>query len=178
MFFLLCFSISSGCFPLTSKEPAERGTAEKASTGGEDNCVSGCPVGTWDIWPHHSPVRLSSKQLQTGRNSKLTHTHTHIQMQVHVKITLNSNKTLLGKHVHHQSPCFVLFRRMTEAAVESADVLIKTCDVTSCDVITCSSPSPCQSLCMQKEDEECRHDCKKLEQQVSDTKYCYCYASH
>ncbi|XP_073319052.1 cAMP-regulated phosphoprotein 21 isoform X2 [Pagrus major] len=54
---------------------------------------------------------------------------------------------------------------MTEAAVESADVLLKTCDVTSCDVITYSSPSPCQSQCMQKEDEECGHDCKKLEQQ-------------
>lgn len=134
----------------------------------------------WEHGIYDLIIHLWGSQVNNSRQVGTAnwHTHTHIQMQVHAKITLNSNKTFLGKHVHHQSPCFVLFRRMTEAAVESADVLIKTCDVTSCDVITCSSPSPCQSLCMQKEDEECRHDCKKLEQQVSDTKYCYCYASH
>ncbi|XP_037650791.1 cAMP-regulated phosphoprotein 21 isoform X1 [Sebastes umbrosus] len=53
---------------------------------------------------------------------------------------------------------------MTEAAVESADVLLKPCDVTSCDVISCSSPPPCPSS-NQKEDEEHHHDSKKLEQQ-------------
>ncbi|XP_068584540.1 cAMP-regulated phosphoprotein 21 isoform X1 [Cebidichthys violaceus] len=52
---------------------------------------------------------------------------------------------------------------MTEAAVESTDVLLKPCDVTSCDVISCSSPSPCLSP-NQRED-ECYHVCKKLEQQ-------------
>ncbi|XP_040910045.1 cAMP-regulated phosphoprotein 21 isoform X2 [Toxotes jaculatrix] len=54
---------------------------------------------------------------------------------------------------------------MTEAAAESADVLLKTCDVTSSDVVSCSSPSPCLPLCNQREDEECHHDSKKLEQQ-------------
>ncbi|XP_035537005.1 cAMP-regulated phosphoprotein 21 isoform X3 [Morone saxatilis] len=54
---------------------------------------------------------------------------------------------------------------MTEAVVESADVLLKPCDVTSCDVISCPSPSPCPSVCKQKEDEEYHHDSKKLEQQ-------------
>ncbi|XP_029299185.1 LOW QUALITY PROTEIN: cAMP-regulated phosphoprotein 21 [Cottoperca gobio] len=54
---------------------------------------------------------------------------------------------------------------MTEAAVESADVLLKPCDVMSCDVISCPSPLPCLSLCNQREDEECHHDNKKLEQQ-------------
>ncbi|XP_069371959.1 cAMP-regulated phosphoprotein 21 isoform X2 [Paralichthys olivaceus] len=54
---------------------------------------------------------------------------------------------------------------MTEAAVESAEVLLKPCDVTPCDVIGCSSPSPRLPLCNQKEDEECRHDSKKPEQQ-------------
>lgn len=54
---------------------------------------------------------------------------------------------------------------MTEAAVESADVLLKSSDMTSCDVISCRSPSPCLSLCDQKEDKECHSDSKKLEQQ-------------
>ncbi|XP_023268111.1 cAMP-regulated phosphoprotein 21 isoform X1 [Seriola lalandi dorsalis] len=54
---------------------------------------------------------------------------------------------------------------MTEAARESADVLLKPCDVTSCDVISCPSPPPCLPLCNQREDEECHHDSKKLEQQ-------------
>ncbi|XP_054461839.1 cAMP-regulated phosphoprotein 21 [Anoplopoma fimbria] len=56
---------------------------------------------------------------------------------------------------------------MTEVAVESTDVLLKPCDVTSCDVISCSSPPPCLSPNPpnQREDEECYHDCKKLEQQ-------------
>ncbi|XP_041664029.1 cAMP-regulated phosphoprotein 21 isoform X2 [Cheilinus undulatus] len=53
---------------------------------------------------------------------------------------------------------------MTEA-LESTDVLLKSCDVTSCDIITDSSPPPCPSLCNQREDEECQHDIKKLEQQ-------------
>ncbi|KAK2830323.1 hypothetical protein Q5P01_018254 [Channa striata] len=28
---------------------AERRAVEKASTGGGDNCISCCPLGTWDI---------------------------------------------------------------------------------------------------------------------------------
>ncbi|XP_041811216.1 cAMP-regulated phosphoprotein 21 isoform X2 [Chelmon rostratus] len=54
---------------------------------------------------------------------------------------------------------------MTEAAVESTDALLKPCEVTSCDVITCSSPPPCPSLCNQKEGEEGHNDSKRLEQQ-------------
>ncbi|XP_076610117.1 cAMP-regulated phosphoprotein 21 isoform X2 [Chaetodon auriga] len=54
---------------------------------------------------------------------------------------------------------------MTEAAVESTDVLLKPCDVTSCDVITCPSPSPCLSLCNRKEGKECHSDSKGLDQQ-------------
>ncbi|CAK6949507.1 hypothetical protein F7725_025039 [Scomber scombrus] len=38
-----------GYFSLTSEGPADRGTVDKASTGREDNCISGCPMGTWDI---------------------------------------------------------------------------------------------------------------------------------
>ncbi|XP_031179036.1 cAMP-regulated phosphoprotein 21 isoform X1 [Sander lucioperca] len=56
---------------------------------------------------------------------------------------------------------------MTEAAVESTDVLLKPCDVTSCEVISCPSPPPCLSSCNQKEDEECHHDSKKLVQQTN-----------
>ncbi|XP_035476377.2 cAMP-regulated phosphoprotein 21 [Scophthalmus maximus] len=59
---------------------------------------------------------------------------------------------------------------MTEAAVESADVLLKPCDVTSCeDVVGCPSPSACLPPCNQKEDEECHHESKKSEQQT----HCY-----
>ncbi|XP_044027631.1 cAMP-regulated phosphoprotein 21 isoform X2 [Siniperca chuatsi] len=54
---------------------------------------------------------------------------------------------------------------MSEAAVESADVLLKPYDGTLCEVISCPSPPPCLSLCNQKEDEECDHDSKRLEQQ-------------
>ncbi|KAM9340436.1 cAMP-regulated phosphoprotein 21 isoform 2-T2 [Symphorus nematophorus] len=54
---------------------------------------------------------------------------------------------------------------MTEVAIESANVLLKPCDVTSCDVITCTSPSPYPALCNQKENEECQYDSKKLAQQ-------------
>ncbi|KAM8841649.1 cAMP-regulated phosphoprotein 21 isoform 3-T4 [Spinachia spinachia] len=55
---------------------------------------------------------------------------------------------------------------MTEAIVESADVLLKSCDLTSCDVISCSSPSPCLSPNPPNGKEvECYHACKKLEQQ-------------
>ncbi|XP_019119906.1 cAMP-regulated phosphoprotein 21 isoform X2 [Larimichthys crocea] len=54
---------------------------------------------------------------------------------------------------------------MTEAVVESADVLLKPCDVTSCDVITCPSPTPCPSLCDQKDDDDRHHDSEKAEQQ-------------
>ncbi|XP_045915326.1 cAMP-regulated phosphoprotein 21 isoform X1 [Micropterus dolomieu] len=54
---------------------------------------------------------------------------------------------------------------MTEAAVESADVLLKPCQGTSCEVISCPSPPTCLSLCNQKEDEESHHDSKKEEQQ-------------
>ncbi|CAB1455370.1 unnamed protein product [Pleuronectes platessa] len=54
---------------------------------------------------------------------------------------------------------------MTEAAVERADVLLNTCDVTPCDVLGCSPPPPCLPLCNQREEEECRHDSKKPEQQ-------------
>ncbi|XP_032390698.1 cAMP-regulated phosphoprotein 21 isoform X2 [Etheostoma spectabile] len=53
---------------------------------------------------------------------------------------------------------------MTEAAVESKDVLLKPCDVTSCEIISCPSPSPCLSSSNQ-EDEECHKDSKKLVQQ-------------
>ncbi|XP_049891241.1 cAMP-regulated phosphoprotein 21 isoform X1 [Epinephelus moara] len=56
---------------------------------------------------------------------------------------------------------------MTEAAVESTDVLLKPCVVTSCDVMSCPSPPPCPSSCKQKEDQDCHHDNKKLEQQKS-----------
>lgn len=175
--FLLCFSISSGCFPLTGKGPAERETVEKASTGREHNCVSGCPVGTWDIWSHHSPERLSSKQLQIGRNS--IHTHTHTKTHVNARCILHSSKLYkcwlhFGEHTQPESVRCVLFRRMTEAVVESADVL-KPCDVTSCDIVSCPSPPPCLSPCSQREDEECHLDSKKLEQQVSDTKHSSCY---
>nr|XP_046273395.1 cAMP-regulated phosphoprotein 21 isoform X2 [Scatophagus argus] len=48
-------------------------------------------------------------------------------------------------------------------AEESADVLLKPCDVTSCDVVACPSPSSCPSPCKQKEDKECHHDSKKLD---------------
>ncbi|XP_026156051.1 cAMP-regulated phosphoprotein 21 isoform X2 [Mastacembelus armatus] len=54
---------------------------------------------------------------------------------------------------------------MTEAAVESADVLHKPCDVMSCDIVSCPTPPPCESLCSQREDEDCHHDSEKLEQQ-------------
>ncbi|XP_016896812.1 cAMP-regulated phosphoprotein 21 [Cynoglossus semilaevis] len=54
---------------------------------------------------------------------------------------------------------------MTEAAVESAQVLLKACDVPPCDVISCPSPTPCLSLCSQREEEERHHDSKKPEQQ-------------
>ncbi|XP_034401809.1 cAMP-regulated phosphoprotein 21 isoform X3 [Cyclopterus lumpus] len=55
---------------------------------------------------------------------------------------------------------------MTEAAVESTDVLLKPCDVTSCDVISCSSPPPCLSPKPPNQiEDECYHVCKKLEQQ-------------
>ncbi|XP_026206081.1 cAMP-regulated phosphoprotein 21 isoform X2 [Anabas testudineus] len=54
---------------------------------------------------------------------------------------------------------------MTEAVVESADVPLKPCDVTSCDIVSCPSPPPCLSPCSQREDEECHLDSKKLEQQ-------------
>ncbi|XP_059206702.1 cAMP-regulated phosphoprotein 21 isoform X2 [Centropristis striata] len=50
---------------------------------------------------------------------------------------------------------------MTEAAVESAHVLLKPCDVTPCDVISCPSPPSCD----QRENEECRHDSKKQQEQ-------------
>ncbi|XP_028279727.1 cAMP-regulated phosphoprotein 21 [Parambassis ranga] len=53
---------------------------------------------------------------------------------------------------------------MTEA-VESADVLLKPCDVTPSDAIRCTSPPPCLPLCNQREDEECCGDRGKLEQQ-------------
>ncbi|XP_037330134.2 cAMP-regulated phosphoprotein 21 isoform X1 [Pungitius pungitius] len=55
---------------------------------------------------------------------------------------------------------------MTEAAVESTDVLLKSCDLTSCDVISCSSPLPCLFPNPPNGKEiECYHACKKLEQQ-------------
>ncbi|XP_070703211.1 cAMP-regulated phosphoprotein 21 isoform X2 [Pempheris klunzingeri] len=54
---------------------------------------------------------------------------------------------------------------MTEAAVESADVLLKPCGVTVCDVISCPSPPSCLPVCNQREDEDCHQDSKKLEQQ-------------
>lgn len=176
--FLLCFSISLGCFPLTSEGLAERGTVEKASTGGEDNCVSGCPVGTWDIWPHHSPVRLSSKQLQIGRNSIHTHTDScKSRKDTYYTIVNYTNADIILVNTQSESSRCVLFRRMTEAVVESADVPLKPCDVTSCDIVSCPSPPPCLSPCSQREDEECHLDSKKLEQQVSDTEHSFCYES-
>ncbi|XP_068431495.1 cAMP-regulated phosphoprotein 21 isoform X2 [Clinocottus analis] len=55
---------------------------------------------------------------------------------------------------------------MTEAAVESIDVLLKPCDVTSCDVISCSFPPPCLSPKPHNEmEDECYYACKKPEQQ-------------
>lgn len=84
VFFLLCFLISSGYFPLTSKEPAERRRVERKSPVEEDNCVSCCPMGTWDIWPHHSPVRLSSKQLPIGRRNTYTCTQTPANASKHM----------------------------------------------------------------------------------------------
>ncbi|XP_023140921.2 cAMP-regulated phosphoprotein 21 isoform X1 [Amphiprion ocellaris] len=54
---------------------------------------------------------------------------------------------------------------MTEAAVESTDVLLKPCDVTSCDAVICPSPPPCLPPCNQREDEESHSGIKKLEQQ-------------
>ncbi|XP_068603267.1 cAMP-regulated phosphoprotein 21 isoform X2 [Brachionichthys hirsutus] len=50
---------------------------------------------------------------------------------------------------------------MTDAATESADALLKPCDMASCDVIVCPAPSPCLPLCDQQEDEARR----KSEQQ-------------
>ncbi|XP_041823063.1 cAMP-regulated phosphoprotein 21 isoform X3 [Melanotaenia boesemani] len=58
----------------------------------------------------------------------------------------------------------IIHLRMTEAATESADVLIKPYDSTSCDT-SCPSPPPCLPLCNQREDEKCHTDIKKLEQQ-------------
>ncbi|XP_067358597.1 cAMP-regulated phosphoprotein 21 isoform X2 [Channa argus] len=58
---------------------------------------------------------------------------------------------------------------MTEVAVESADVDLKPCEVMSCDIVSCPSPPPRQSPCIQRDDEECHNDCKKLEQQ----KHCH-----
>ncbi|XP_021171566.2 cAMP-regulated phosphoprotein 21 isoform X1 [Fundulus heteroclitus] len=49
---------------------------------------------------------------------------------------------------------------MTEAAVESADVLVKACDTKSCP-----SQSPCPPLCSQTGAEESHADIKKLQQQ-------------
>nr|XP_020462575.1 cAMP-regulated phosphoprotein 21 [Monopterus albus]XP_020462576.1 cAMP-regulated phosphoprotein 21 [Monopterus albus]XP_020462577.1 cAMP-regulated phosphoprotein 21 [Monopterus albus] len=54
---------------------------------------------------------------------------------------------------------------MTEAAVESAEVLQTPSDVMSCDVISCPTSPPLMSLCTQREDDGCHHDRKKLEQQ-------------
>nr|XP_040043767.1 cAMP-regulated phosphoprotein 21 [Gasterosteus aculeatus aculeatus]XP_040043768.1 cAMP-regulated phosphoprotein 21 [Gasterosteus aculeatus aculeatus] len=55
---------------------------------------------------------------------------------------------------------------MTEAAVESTDVLLNSCDVTPCDVISCSTPPPCPSPNPPNGTEvQCYHACKKLEQQ-------------
>ncbi|KAK2830322.1 hypothetical protein Q5P01_018253 [Channa striata] len=54
---------------------------------------------------------------------------------------------------------------MTEVAVETADVLPKPCEVMSCDIVSCPSPPPRQSPCIQRDDEECHNDCKTLEQQ-------------
>lgn len=59
---------------------------------------------------------------------------------------------------------------MTEAVVASTDVLLKPSVVTSCDVVSCPSPTSCLPLCNQKEGVECQSDFKKLEQQVSNTK--------
>ncbi|XP_074543484.1 cAMP-regulated phosphoprotein 21 isoform X1 [Halichoeres trimaculatus] len=59
---------------------------------------------------------------------------------------------------------------MTEVAVESTNVLLNPCGVTSCDVISEPSPPLCVSLCNQKDDEVCQHDSKKLEQQVQPKK--------
>lgn len=101
-------------------------------------------------------------------------------MQIHKIYILHSsilNKCwyYFGEHTQPDSACCVLFRRMTEAVVESADVPLKPCDVTSCGIVSCPSPPPCQSPCSQREDEECHLDSKKLEQQVSDTKHSFCY---
>ncbi|GLD65867.1 cAMP-regulated phosphoprotein 21 isoform X1, partial [Lates japonicus] len=54
---------------------------------------------------------------------------------------------------------------MTEVAIESADALLKSCHLTSCDIISCPSPPPCLPPCNQRENEESHHDSKKLEQQ-------------
>ncbi|XP_039978013.1 cAMP-regulated phosphoprotein 21 [Xiphias gladius] len=54
---------------------------------------------------------------------------------------------------------------MTEAAIESTDVLLKPCAVTPCEVSSCPSPPPCLPLCNQREDADCHHDSKKPEQQ-------------
>ncbi|XP_069032218.1 LOW QUALITY PROTEIN: cAMP-regulated phosphoprotein 21 [Embiotoca jacksoni] len=54
---------------------------------------------------------------------------------------------------------------MTDAVLESPDVFLKPCDVTSRDAIGCPSPPPCLPLCKQTEDPECQYDIKKLEQQ-------------
>lgn len=58
---------------------------------------------------------------------------------------------------------------MTEAVVASTDVLLKPSVVTSCDVVSCPSPTSCLPPCNQ-EGVECQSDFKKLEQQVSNTK--------
>ncbi|XP_030003145.1 cAMP-regulated phosphoprotein 21 isoform X3 [Sphaeramia orbicularis] len=50
---------------------------------------------------------------------------------------------------------------MTEVAVESVGVIL----MTSCNVNSGSSPSPCLPLSNQKEEEECHRDCKKPELQ-------------
>ncbi|KAG7244969.1 hypothetical protein INR49_023535, partial [Caranx melampygus] len=100
-----------GYFPVTSKEPAERETVEKASTGGERIIVFLAA-----LWEH-------------GIYDLIIHL-------------------------------------MTEAATESANVLPKPCDATSCDVISCLSPSPCLPPSNQK-DEVCHHDNKKQEQQAT-----------
>lgn len=53
---------------------------------------------------------------------------------------------------------------MTEAVVASTDVLLKPSVVTSCDVVSCPSPTSCLPPCNQ-EGVECQSDFKKLEQQ-------------
>ncbi|KAM3858461.1 cAMP-regulated phosphoprotein 21 [Diretmus argenteus] len=45
------------------------------------------------------------------------------------------------------------------------DVLPEPCALTSCDVITCPSPSPCLPPCTNQEEEKGHHDNRKLEQQ-------------